>query len=53
MLTQYRQQGPVIRRRNTVILLGAEANEFVFTNSEAFTWREAYQALIPVDGPQR
>lgn len=51
LLTQYRQQGPVIRRRNTVILLGAEANEFVFTNSEAFTWREAYQALIPVDGP--
>ncbi|WP_205877559.1 cytochrome P450 [Mycobacterium camsae] len=51
LLTQYRKQGPVIHRRNTVILLGAEANEFVFANAEAFAWREAYQAVIPVDGP--
>ncbi|RUP04200.1 MAG: cytochrome P450 [Mycobacterium sp.] len=53
LLALYRQQGPVIhvRRRNTVILLGAEANEFVFTHSDAFSWKEAFEALIPLDGP--
>ncbi|MDP7728964.1 MULTISPECIES: cytochrome P450 [Mycobacterium] len=53
LLTLYRQRGPVInvRRRDTVILLGAAANEFVFTNSDAFSWREAFEELIPVDGP--
>jgi len=34
-----------------VHLLGPEANKFVFANSDAFGWREAFQALVLVDGP--
>lgn len=32
-------------------LLGPEANRFVFANSELFGMEEAFQALVPVDGP--
>lgn len=34
-----------------VYLLGAAANKFVFANSDAFSWQEAFQTLVPVDGP--
>jgi cytochrome P450 len=33
------------------LLLGPEANKFVFANADAFSWQEAFQALVPVDGP--
>lgn len=52
----------LLRRRGAVVdaglgqhgysyLLGPEANRFIFANSDHFSWREAFQALVPVDGP--
>ncbi|WP_332307215.1 cytochrome P450 [Saccharomonospora marina] len=32
-------------------LLGPEANRFVFGNSDLFRWRDAFDWLVPVDGP--
>ena len=40
-----------VGRHGYVYLLGAQANEFVFANSDSFSWQEAFQALVPVDGP--
>ncbi|WP_377565361.1 cytochrome P450 [Micromonospora sonneratiae] len=55
LLRLHRRHGPVIRfgtgRNRTVYLLGPEANQFIAANSQLFCWREAYEALIPVDGP--
>lgn len=34
-----------------VYLLGPEPNAFVFANDGLFSFREAFRALIPVDGP--
>jgi len=50
----YRRFGPVCTigagpTRN-VFLLGPEANRFVLTHSELFRWREAFDALVVVDG---
>ena len=33
-----------------VLMLGPEANAFVFANSGLFTWREAFDVLVPVNG---
>lgn len=43
--------GPVVRMGPYTYLLGPEANRFVFANSELFGMEEAFQALVPVDGP--
>ena len=41
----------VIGRHCFVYLLGPEANKFVFANADAFSWRETFQDLVPIDGP--
>lgn len=51
----YERYGPVssfgMRPFRYTYLLGAEANEFLLTtNHQSFEWREAFKALIPVDG---
>lgn len=50
----YRRFGPVFPLRlgplRYVYLLGPEANRFVFAHSDLFRWREAFEALVPVDG---
>ncbi|WP_155769283.1 cytochrome P450 [Mycobacterium asiaticum] len=55
LLAAYRRRGPVINagigRHGFVYLLGAEANKFVFANADAFSWRETFENLAPVDGP--
>ncbi|HTM84626.1 MAG TPA: cytochrome P450 [Mycobacterium sp.] len=55
LLALARRRGPVINagvgRYGYTYLLGAEANKFVFANSDSFSWWEAFQALVPVDGP--
>lgn len=55
LLAAYRRRGPVIDagigRRGFVYLLGPEANKFVFANADAFSWRETFETLVPVDGP--
>jgi cytochrome P450 len=55
LLALYRRRGPVINTgiggRGYTYLLGPEANKFVFANADAFSWREAFQILVPVDGP--
>ncbi|MCW2915154.1 MAG: cytochrome [Actinomycetia bacterium] len=33
-----------------VLMLGPEANAFLFANSGLFTWREAFDVLVPVNG---
>ena len=40
-----------IGRHGFVYLLGPEANKFVFANADAFSWRETFESLAPVDGP--
>lgn len=51
---RYRRLGPVstfgVGRTRLVFLLGPAANEFVFARSELFRWREAFEALVVVDG---
>ncbi|MGW6936676.1 cytochrome P450 [Lentzea sp. NPDC054927] len=47
----YRRFGPVVRMGPYTYLLGAEANRFVFANSELFEVERAFQSLVPVDGP--
>ncbi|TWP47375.1 cytochrome P450 [Lentzea tibetensis] len=47
----YRRRGPVARLGPYVYLLGPEANQFVFANAHLFRVQEAFQALVPVDGP--
>lgn len=34
-----------------VYVFGPEANAFVLSHDHLFRWREAFQALVPVDGP--
>ncbi|MBX9387350.1 cytochrome P450 [Streptomonospora nanhaiensis] len=55
LLTLYRRHGPVFTlgagRHGYVYLLGPEANRFVFANTALFRTREAFEALVPVDGP--
>ncbi|SFN56588.1 hypothetical protein SAMN05216207_1016144 [Pseudonocardia ammonioxydans] len=51
LLAGYRRRGPVIGLGQFVHLLGPEANRFVIAHSELFRWREAFEGLIPVDGP--
>lgn len=57
LLALYRWRGPVINygvgQHGYVSVLGAEANKFVFANSDAFNWWEAMQGLVPVDGRRR
>jgi cytochrome P450 len=38
-------------RQRYAYLLGREANAFVFSHDHLFRWWEAFQALVPVDGP--
>ncbi|BBX73634.1 cytochrome P450 [Mycobacterium shinjukuense] len=55
LLALYRRRGPVINSgigmHGYTYLLGAEANKFVFANADAFSWRQTFESLIPVDGP--
>lgn len=55
LLALYRRRGPVINQGiggyGLVYLLGTEANKFVFANSDAFSWGDAFQTLVPVVGP--
>ncbi|KAA1244813.1 cytochrome P450 [Mycobacterium simiae] len=55
LLAQYRLRGAVINagvgQHGFTYLLGGEANKFVFANADAFSWRETFESLIPVDGP--
>ncbi|WP_330270301.1 cytochrome P450 [Lentzea sp. NBC_00516] len=47
----HRRFGPVVRVGPYTYLLGPEANQFVFGNSELFEVEQAFQSLVPVDGP--
>ncbi len=55
LLALYRSRGPVsnvgLAGRGYTFLLGPQANKFVFANAAAFSWRETFQILVPVDGP--
>ncbi len=55
LLALHRRRGAVISsgfgRHGYTYLLGAEANKFVFANADAFSWRETFESLAPVDGP--
>ncbi|ORW08783.1 cytochrome P450 [Mycolicibacter longobardus] len=55
LLALHRRRGPMVDaglgRHGYVYLFGAEANKFVFANSDAFSWWDAFQVLVPVDGP--
>ncbi|KOX22495.1 cytochrome P450 [Saccharothrix sp. NRRL B-16348] len=51
LLAAHRRRGPVLRFGPYTYLLGPEANRFVLGNSDLFRWREAFQSLVPVDGP--
>lgn len=55
LLALYRHRGAVVNagvgQHGFTYLLGAEANKFVFANADAFSWRETFESLIPVDGP--
>ncbi|MEV6243949.1 cytochrome P450 [Lentzea sp. NPDC051838] len=47
----HRRFGPVVRMGPYTYLLGPEANQFVFANSDLFEVERAFQVLVPVDGP--
>lgn len=51
----HRRFGPVVRAgvggRGYTYLLGPEANRFVFARSDLFRWQDAFEWLVPVDGP--
>ncbi|MBV8401061.1 MAG: cytochrome P450, partial [Acetobacteraceae bacterium] len=55
LLAAYRLRGPVIDvgagGHGYVLLLGAEANKFVFANAHPFSWWETFQNLAVADGP--
>jgi cytochrome P450 len=51
LLAGHRRRGQVLRFGPYAYLLGPEANRFVLGHSELFRWREAFQGLVPVDGP--
>ncbi len=42
---------PVVRIGPVVFVLGSAANRFVLTNFELFRWREAFEVVIPLNGP--
>jgi cytochrome P450 len=50
LLTAYRCRGPITFTGGYVCLVGPEANRFVFANSELFSWREAFEGWIPLQG---
>ncbi|AXB45345.1 cytochrome P450 [Amycolatopsis albispora] len=51
LLSLHARFGPAIRvGPKFAYLLGPEANQFVFANSHLFSWREAFDLLVPVDG---
>ncbi|MFB6718768.1 cytochrome P450 [Kribbella sp. NPDC056345] len=53
-VAMYRRRGEVVKTRlgpiHFTYLFGAEANRFVFANSELFRWREAFEFLVPITG---
>ncbi|GAB3929758.1 cytochrome P450 [Kribbella albertanoniae] len=53
-VAMYRRRGEVVKTRlgpiHFTYLLGAEANRFVFANSDLFRWREAFEFLVPITG---
>src|ERR1700759_1964213 len=55
LLALYRRRGPVINAGigglGYTYLLGPEANKFVFAHADACSGQEAFQVLVPVDGP--
>jgi cytochrome P450 len=55
LLAVHRRRGPVINagvgRYGSTIVLGAEANKFVFANADAFSWRKTFENLTLADGP--
>ena len=55
LLALYRRRGPVINAGiaglGYTYLLGPQANKFIFANADAFSWQDAFQILVPVDGP--
>ncbi|WP_405057173.1 cytochrome P450 [Kribbella sp. NBC_01505] len=54
LVDMYRRRGPVVKTGlgpiRFTFLLGAEANQFVFANSDLFRWREAMEFLVPITG---
>jgi cytochrome P450 len=54
LLDIYRRFGPVCTLGRGpfryVYLLGPEANRFILANSQHFVWREAFDALVVIDG---
>jgi cytochrome P450 len=54
LLDIYRRLGPIctlgVGPFRYVYLLGPEANRFVLANSQHFQWREAFDALVVIDG---
>ncbi|MFC9692221.1 cytochrome P450 [Kribbella sp. NPDC056951] len=54
LVAMYRRRGEVVKTRlgpiHYTYLFGAEANRFVFANSELFRWREAFEFLVPITG---
>jgi cytochrome P450 len=54
LLDIYRRLGPIctlgVGPFRYVYLLGPEANRFVLANSQNFQWREAFDALVVIDG---
>src|SRR6201995_1212275 len=55
LLALYRRRGPGINAGVAGVgytyPLGPQANKFIFANADAFSWQEAFQILVPVDGP--
>jgi cytochrome P450 len=47
---RYRRRGLVSGMGPNVYLLGPDANRFIFTNSQLFRWREAFEGLVPLAG---
>ncbi|MBB4855623.1 cytochrome P450 [Mycobacteroides chelonae] len=51
----YRSLGPVINLgiggTGCTLMLGPQANRFIFANSDAFSWAKTFTTLIPADGP--
>jgi cytochrome P450 len=42
---------PVVRIGPIVFVLGSAANRFVLTNFELFRWGEAFEVVVPLNGP--
>jgi cytochrome P450 len=54
LLNQYRRYGSVSVLRNGrkryVFMLGPDANDFVLSNSDLFSWHESFESLIVING---